>query len=72
MEANVRKTKMIRISRQSSPTQIKIDQKQPEDVEYFNFLGSLIINDATCTREIQFRIGMAKAAFNKMTLVTSK
>jgi hypothetical protein len=47
-------------------------QKQPEDVEYFNYLGSMITNDARCTREIKSGIVMTKAAFNKKTLFTSK
>jgi hypothetical protein len=49
------------------------DQKQLENVEYFNYLGSVIRNDARCTREIKSRIAMAKPAFNrKKTLFTSK
>jgi hypothetical protein len=32
----------------------------------------VITNDARCTREIKSRIVMAKAAFNKKTLFTSK
>jgi hypothetical protein len=55
------------------PLQIKIDKKQVENVEEFNYLGSMITNDARCTREIKARIAMAKAAFNKRnTLFTSK
>jgi hypothetical protein len=42
-----------------------IDQKQLENVEYCNFLGSIINNYARCTRDIKSRITMAKAAFNK-------
>jgi hypothetical protein len=50
-----------------------IDQKQLENVEYFNYLGSMITNDARCTLEIKSRIAMAKGAFNKKkTLFTSK
>jgi hypothetical protein len=41
-------------------------------VEYFNYLGSMVTNDARCTREIKTRIAMAKAAFNKNNLFTSK
>jgi hypothetical protein len=41
-----------------------IDQKQLENVEYFNYLGSMI-NDARCAREIKSRITVAKAVFNK-------
>jgi hypothetical protein len=35
-------------------------------------LGSFITNNAKCTSEIKSRIVMAKAAFNKLTLFTSK
>jgi hypothetical protein len=48
-------------------------QKQPENVEDFNYLGRMITNDARCTREIQSRIAMAKAGFNmEKTLFISK
>jgi hypothetical protein len=73
MEMNVEKTKVMRIKRQPSPIKIVIDQNQLDNVEYFNYLGSMITNDARCTREINFRIVMAKATFNKKkTLFTSK
>jgi hypothetical protein len=49
-----------------------IDQKEPENVEYFNFLSSMIINKEIRTREIESRIAMTKGAFNKKTLFTSK
>jgi hypothetical protein len=49
-----------------------IDQKQPENVKYFNFLGSMIINKARRTREIESRIAMTKGALNKKNLFTSK
>jgi hypothetical protein len=61
MEMNVEKTKVIRISRLSAPIQIMIDQKQQENVEYFNYLGSMLTNDARCTGGIKSRIAMAKA-----------
>ena len=37
--------------------------KQLEDPEYFNYLGSVITNDARRTREIKPRIATAKAEF---------
>jgi hypothetical protein len=41
--------------------------------EYFNYLGSMITNDANCRTEIKSRIAVAKAAFNKQkTVFTSK
>jgi hypothetical protein len=64
MEMNVEKTKVMKISRQPYPIKIMIDQKQLENVKYFNYLGS-ITNDARCTCEIKSRIAMAKSAFNK-------
>jgi len=42
-------------------------------VEYFNYLGSMITNDARCTWEIKSKIALAKTAFNKKkTLLTHK
>jgi len=35
----------MRISRQPFPIQITIDHKQPENMQYFNSLGSVITND---------------------------
>jgi hypothetical protein len=73
MEMNVETTKIMRNSRQPAPMKIMVDQKQLENVEYFNYLGSMITKDARCTREIKSRIAMAKTAFNKKkNLFTSK
>ena len=55
----------MRISRQVFPVQVTIDHKQLENVEYFKYLVSILINDGRCTCEIKCRIAMAKAAFNK-------
>ena len=65
MEMNGEKTKITRISREPIPVKIMIDQKQLEDVESFKYLGSILTDDGRCTCEIKYRIGMAKAAFNK-------
>jgi len=62
---NVEKTKVMRISRQSSPLQILIDQKRLENVEYLNYFYSMITKDARCTREIKSRIAVAKPARSK-------
>jgi hypothetical protein len=53
------------ISRQPSSVQVIILLKQPENIEYLNYLGSMKTNAARCTREIKLRIAMAKAAFIK-------
>jgi len=72
MEKNVEKTRIMGISAKPSAVQIRVDQKQPNNLEYFNYLISMITNDARCTREIKSCIFMAKVAFNKKFLFTSK
>jgi hypothetical protein len=73
MKMNAAKTKVTRISWQPFTLQVMRDQKQPENVEYFNYLGSMITNDARCTGEIESTIDMAKATFNKCrNLFTNK
>jgi len=65
----------MRISKHPFQIQIVKDQRQPENVEYFNYFGSMITNDARCTWEIKSKIAMAKTAFKKKkkkTLLTSK
>jgi hypothetical protein len=54
------------------PSKYYNTKKQLGNVEYFNYLSSLITNDASCTYEIKSRIAMANTAFNKKTLFTSK
>ena len=41
------------------------DQKQQENVEYFNYAGNITTNEARCTREIKSSTAMAKTAFNR-------
>jgi hypothetical protein len=63
----------MRIFRVPFSLRITADQKQLENVEYFNCLGSMIQNNARYICEIKARIAMAKAAFNrKKTLFSSK
>jgi hypothetical protein len=45
MEMNVERTKVMSISKKPSPLQIMRDQKQLENVECFNYLGSMRTND---------------------------
>jgi hypothetical protein len=51
MYTNVEKAEVI-TEKQPSPGQVITDQKQPENMEYFNHLGSMITNDVRCKREI--------------------
>jgi len=69
MEMNVERTKVLKISRQPSPIQTMIDQKQKDNVEYFNYLGSMITNEARCARKIISRIAKATTAFNKKEIL---
>ena len=69
----MQKAKVNGISRQPFSVDVMTNQKQLENVEYFNYLGNMITNDARCTLEIKFKTAMAKAAFNKkMIIFTSK
>ena len=60
MRMNVEKTEIMRISRQPAPLQMIIDHSQLHNVEYFNYLGSMISNAARCTRDIWTSIAMLK------------
>jgi hypothetical protein len=73
LKINVEKPQVVRISRESSPVETVIDQKQLEKVGHFNYLRSMITNNARCTCKIKCRSVMAKPAFrNKKTLFTRK
>jgi hypothetical protein len=62
------KDKVMRVSRQ--PTAVEImTYEQLENVQYFNYLGSMITNDASCRSAINSRNAVAKAAFNKQKTV---
>ena len=63
------KIKVRNVSRQPPPARIMMDQKQLENVEYLNHLGSMTTKDARSTREIKSRIAMAKAAFNEKKIL---
>jgi hypothetical protein len=49
-----------------------IDQKQLDNVEYFNCLGTLITNRARYTSEVKPRICIAKAELNKRKILELK
>ena len=66
------KTRIMGISTKPSAVQITVYQKQPNNLEYFNYLVSMITNGARCRREIKSGIFTAKVAFNKKFLFTSK
>jgi hypothetical protein len=65
IELNVETTEVMRISKQPSRVQIVIDQKQPENVECYKYLDSMITNDTRCACEIKPCIALATAAFKR-------
>ena len=65
MEMNKEKTQIMRFSVKFFPLQIMIDRKQLENVEYFNYLDSMITDCTRCTFEIKSRSAMKKTAFNR-------
>jgi hypothetical protein len=71
MEMNVEKTKVIRLSWEPFTAHFMIDQKKPENVEYFSYLGSMIAADALFACEIKSRITMAKQHSTGIRLFTS-
>jgi hypothetical protein len=46
-----------------------IHKKQLESVEYSNYSGGMITNNARCTCEIKSRITMAKGIFNNLKTI---
>ena len=53
--------------------QIKVGNRELEEVDTFKYVGSVLTRDGYCTKEIEMRIAMAKEAFNrKIPLLTRK
>jgi hypothetical protein len=65
MKMNVEKPKIMNISRQSSPAQTAGNKKKLENIEYTNYLGSIIANNARCTCEIKSRIAMEETSIQQ-------
>ena len=68
MKINIKKTKVMRISREAKGEKnmkITINGEEVEQVTEFCYLGSLISEDAKCHKEIRKRIAMGKEAFTK-------
>ena len=72
MKVNKAKTKTMKIGSEER-IQLEIDGVEIEQVDRFKYLGSVVESGWKCEKEIKERIGMAKAAFNKMRrILTSK
>jgi hypothetical protein len=66
MRINTKKTKVMVISKKEGKrVEIEVYGKNIEQVQEFCYLGSLITEDARCSKEIRRRIAIAKEAFYK-------
>src|SRR5271170_6243031 len=73
MKVNVKKTKVMRISRQGGgKVNLGIGGQCVEQVTKFKYLGSYISEDGRCEEEIRVRIGVAKEAFSKRSELLAK
>ena len=67
LEINYTKTKCLVVSKKSSPKcNLKLKEQIIKQVSSFNYLGSMITEDARCETEITRRISLAKSAFSKL------
>ena len=64
MKINVKKTKMIKISKRFM---IFLEGKQlsQKSIAHLNYLGSIITQQRSCEKEIRSRIARAKNTFTK-------
>jgi hypothetical protein len=66
MKINVKKTKVMKVSRKGGgKVELIVEGQKVEQVTKFKYLGSYISEDGRCEEEIKVRIAMAKAAFSK-------
>jgi len=66
MKINIKKTKVMKDSKQGGGNvNIVLNEERIKQVAQFRYLGSLITDNGSCSKEIKARIGMAKTAFNR-------
>src|SRR5579862_6053758 len=68
MKINIKKTKTILVSKSN----IVINGQLVEQVNKFQYLGSMMTEDGRCTTEVKRRIAMAKDAFSKRKELLSR
>ena len=72
---NKKKTKIMTFSKSLTPPKcnINLDNEKIEQVNYFEYLGSLLTSNCRCDKDITRRIAIAKKAFlDKKQIVTNK
>ena len=71
LKLNVSKTKVMIVGGNETEAQILVNGAVVEQVDQFNFLGSLISTDGGCSTEIRRRLGMAKSAMVRLQKIWS-
>ena len=56
---------MVISKTEGKKVEIKVGQRQVQQVEQFKYLGSVITGDGRCSKEIKCRIAIAKQALTK-------
>ena len=71
LEINCKKTFCMVVSKEEVPPvcNITCDGTSIQQVNTFNYLGSMLTSDGRCEKEIRRRIGMAKTSFNQMSAI---
>ena len=71
LEINCKKTFCMVVSQERQPPTCNLicNGTGIEQVNSFNYLGSMLTSDGRCEKEIRRRIGMAKTSFNQMSPV---
>ncbi|KAI5738261.1 hypothetical protein M8J77_004739 [Diaphorina citri] len=73
MKINIGKTKVMKISKNESNINIKLEGQQLEQITSFKYLGAIVNSNGSSTEEIKSRIGMAKSSYKKVrNLLTAR
>src|SRR5580693_9893267 len=74
MKINIKKTKTMLVSKSNigGTVSIVIDGQLVEQVNKFQYLGSMMTEDGRCTTDVKRRIAMAKDAFSKRKELLSR
>ena len=71
MKINIKKTKVLRVSREGGEVNITTNGTKLEQVKRFKYLGHIATDDGRYETEIKCRIAQAKEAFgNRKELLT--
>ncbi|KAI5751137.1 hypothetical protein M8J77_004668 [Diaphorina citri] len=73
MKINIGKTKVMKISKNESNINIKLEGQQLEQITSFKYLGAIVNSNGSSTEEIKSRTGMAKSSYKKVrNLLTAR